>query len=139
MKVTGIADAIKAVQRVREVSKPARMEPGMRRVFAPTLRAARQRAPKGQIRRSLRILSSTFENGVASVWIGIRSKSKAFYALWVEYGTGARTRKSGGSTGVMPARPFLRPAVDESREQVLAAFSDYVRDTIDGKQVRPDE
>lgn len=140
VKVTGIADAIKAVQRVRDVSKPARMEPGMRKVFAPALKAARRRAPQGAIRSALRILGTSVDDRMASVWIGIRSKSKAFHSLFVEYGISLkRVRKSGGSTGRMPARPFLRPAVDESRAEVVAAFGQYVRDTLDGKTVTPDE
>lgn len=34
------------------------------------------------------------------------------HAHLVEFGTGARHHKSGKSTGVMPAQPFVRPAFD---------------------------
>lgn len=36
-----------------------------------------------------------------------------------EFGSGPRFHKSGKFTGAMPARPFMRPAWDQTRDQVL--------------------
>ena len=36
----------------------------------------------------------------------------AHHAWWFEHGTGPRQRSGGGSTGKMPAQPFMRPAWD---------------------------
>lgn len=41
----------------------------------------------------------------------------AFYAVFVERGTKPRvTRKTKANRGAMPARPFLRPAVDATKQ-----------------------
>ena len=68
-----------------------------------------------------------------TVWISVKVKSAGeviaeiglpggrqpwFFGLWIEKGTGPRRRKSGGSTGSMPAEPFLRPAFDANKERV---------------------
>ena len=42
------------------------------------------------------------------------------HAHLVEFGTAPRTTKSGASRGSMPARPFMRPAVDENRYAIIA-------------------
>ncbi|MBL3571970.1 hypothetical protein BV509_12335 [Rhodovulum sulfidophilum] len=41
------------------------------------------------------------------------------HAHLVEFGTVERHLESGGSTGTMPAQPFMRPAWDATREAVL--------------------
>ena len=40
----------------------------------------------------------------------------------VEFGTGERQHKSGKSTGVMPAEPFVRPAFDNNVDQSIATI-----------------
>lgn len=94
----------------------------------PVLEAARQKVPvrRGVLRRHLRkfLERSTSTEAVATVtWrSGTASRTPAFYGTFVELGTPERVRKrSGGSTGRMPAQPFLRPAYDERREQAQRA------------------
>lgn len=41
-----------------------------------------------------------------------------------EFGGGPRKRKNGGSTGVMPAQPFLRPAWEAGKHKALDDFAD---------------
>jgi HK97 gp10 family phage protein len=43
-----------------------------------------------------------------------------------EYGTVPRFRKSGGTTGQMPARPFFRPAEEQSRNEVNSLITERV-------------
>jgi len=46
------------------------------------------------------------------------------HAHLYEFGTGARVQKSTGkSVGVMPARPFMRPAWDAHRDQMLETLT----------------
>ena len=49
----------------------------------------------------------------------------------VEFGTGDRKHKSGKSTGVMPAEPFVRPAfdnnVDRAIETIKAGLTEEIR------------
>lgn len=44
------------------------------------------------------------------------------HAHLVEFGTGPRRTKSGKSTGVMPAQPFMRPAWDAGKHRALRQF-----------------
>ena len=58
---------------------------------------------------------------VGQVIVGPRRKNgyKGFAAHLVEYGTKQRTRKNGGSTGVMPKHPFMKPAFDSTNTQLF--------------------
>ena len=47
-------------------------------------------------------------------------KGSGMAAHLVEYGTVERFTESGASRGMMPAKPFMRPAVDENRYNVIA-------------------
>lgn len=46
----------------------------------------------------------------------------ARHAHLVEFGSGPRRTKSGKSTGVMPAQPFMRPAWDSGKRRALRQF-----------------
>jgi HK97 gp10 family phage protein len=48
-----------------------------------------------------------------------------------EFGTGPRQHKSGKSTGMMPARPFMRPAWDQTKDQVLENLGAELRSEIE--------
>jgi len=84
--------------------------------------AARVNAPyrKGKLRRAIkaRIFSAKSGFAVANVsWrSGKASRTKAFYGLFSEVGTKERTRKSGGRTGSVDAKPFLVPAFDRRKD-----------------------
>jgi HK97 gp10 family phage protein len=53
------------------------------------------------------------------------------HAHLVEKGTTTRVRRSGGSTGHMPASPFLRPALDENRRRIEGIVAEGIRKHID--------
>ena len=48
------------------------------------------------------------------------AEGRGQHAHLVEYGTAPRTTKTGVSRGAMPAKPFMRPAIDENRWNVIA-------------------
>lgn len=58
----------------------------------------------------------------------------------VEYGTRNRATKTGANRGAMPAHPFMSPAFQQTKEQVLASInkflgekvSSYIRRTLKG-------
>lgn len=60
------------------------------------------------------------------------------YASYVEYGTGARGAASPGagpfpykaSWPGMPAQPYMRPALDTTADDVLAALTDGVKEAL---------
>lgn len=103
----------------------------LRRACALVERTAKQKAPKGngELRRSI---TSTIEND------GTDIKGVVFtpleYAPYVEYGTGLFAEEGGRkdvpwsyqddkgewhTTSGMQPRPYMRPALDENREQIL--------------------
>jgi HK97 gp10 family phage protein len=66
---------------------------------------------------------------------------KVFWASFVEFGTGMRSRghKShhremanvgGASTGKMPAFPFARPAFEAKKQEVLDKFTNEIREEL---------
>lgn len=48
-----------------------------------------------------------------------------------EFGTGLRQHRSGKSTGIMRARPFMRPAWDQTKDQVLKELGAQLRTEIE--------
>ena len=52
-------------------------------------------------------------------------------AFLAEYGSGQRTRKSGGSTGSMPAFAFLRRAVDEKGTAVVSIIASSAKSRLE--------
>lgn len=58
-------------------------------------------------------------------------KKKAPHAHLGEYGTVPRIRKSGGITGQMPARPYFRPAVEQSRSEVQSLITKRVAQAVE--------
>ena len=81
--------------------------------------AMSERAPKrtGALSRGIVIESEKTESGI-SVKVG--PGTSVFYGRWVELGvqSGPRAR---------PAQPFMRPAMDESRGQILAAVKKVLK------------
>lgn len=59
--------------------------------------------------------------GTAKIWVG--PTRDGFYGLFLEFGTALRKRKSGGSTGQVSPRPWLRPAFDVAREKAVRVFA----------------
>jgi len=89
---------------------------------AEVLRGAMStRAPvrSGKLRGNIGIWKSTVDETKASVPVG--PGRDAFYGLFLELGTVHQA-----------AQPFMRPAVDESQDRVLAAAKTAARKLIDG-------
>ena len=57
-------------------------------------------------------------------------------AASLEHGTGERFRKSGASTGALPAQPYARPAADAEAENVLNDIAHRIAVEIDKAAVR---
>jgi HK97 gp10 family phage protein len=74
---------------------------------------------------SMRVSSRSDVSGSAVVGV----PKKVFWASFVEFGTKVRFRgkksggkRSGATTGQMPAFPFMRPAFEAKRQEVLDKF-----------------
>ena len=106
---------------------PQKLEQALTNACLLVERAAKEKAPKGngELRRSI---ASKVENGEGFVYTPLE------YAPYVEYGTGLFA-EDGGRTDVpwhyqddqgewhttsgMKPQPFMRPALDENREEIM--------------------
>ncbi len=123
----------------------------------PIVAEAKALAPvdTGTLRRaiySFRNSDSTPENQIRSIGVrsgrryqakGKRKNQDAYYWKWVEFGHRIGTRKTGylkktnrpqgkggTSSGMVPARPFLRPAFESEKNQALDSIVDGLRDAL---------
>lgn len=101
----------------------------------PAVATAQRLAPKHTGRMAQKIAVSTtlsrrqrrgsgyrFDPNTAYVWIGSAPRGPGTLA---EFGTGPRyQKKTGKFLGAMPAQPFMRPAWEQHKDQILADFSE---------------
>lgn len=110
------------------------------RALEPVAEAARALAPRDEgklaahigvssrlTRRQAREMRGQTGRDVQFMYVGPEWAS----AHLVEFGTGPRFKKSGQYVGVMPPQPFMRPAWDAKRDEVLARLTDDIRAEID--------
>lgn len=115
------------IDRLEELEDTTNVEAALGTACALVEAAAKQKAPKGNgdLRRSI---TSKVENMEGVVYTPLE------YAPYVEYGTGLFA-ENGGRTDVpwsyqddkgewhttsgMPPSPYMRPALNENREQIL--------------------
>ncbi len=124
IKLEGLDRVLAAIDNIGDEQK---MGQALGKACALVERAAKQKAPKGtgELRRSI---TSKVENGVGIVYTPLE------YAPYVEYGTGLFAEEGGRqdvpwhykddegewhSTSGQHPQPFLRPALNENREQIL--------------------
>jgi hypothetical protein len=65
-----------------------------------------------------------------------RVVAKHRLAWLAEYGSAPRKRKSGGSTGSMPASSFMRRAVDETGDAAVRAIVDMAKKLIEKAAIK---
>lgn len=123
IEVQGLDNLLESLD---ELTDPEKLNQALGRACALVERSAKQKAPKdtGELRRSI---SSKVENGVGIVFTPLE------YAPYVEYGTGLFAESGGRSevpwsyqddsgewhsTSGQKPQPFMRPALDENREQI---------------------
>jgi HK97 gp10 family phage protein len=116
--------------------EPEKLERALLRACLVVERAAKQKAPKGtgELQRSI---TSKVEDRQGIVYTPLE------YAPYVEYGTGLFAEEGGRkdvpwcyqddegnwhSTSGMPPRPYMRPALDENREEVLRVLREGLLD-----------
>ena len=121
---------------LEEPVSPEKLEQALMRACLLVERAAKQKAPKGtgELARSI---TSKVENGQGIVYTPLE------YAPYVEFGTGLFAEEGGRkdvpwhyqddegnwhSTSGMRPRPFMRPALDENREDILRVLREGLLD-----------
>ena len=119
------------VERIENISDADQIKLALGRACALVERAAKEKAPKGtgELRRSI---TSKIED-LGGELVGV-VYTPLEYAPYVEFGTGLFAENGGRqdvpwnykddegnwhSTSGMPPSPYLRPALDENREEII--------------------
>jgi HK97 gp10 family phage protein len=117
-----------------DIADPQKLNVALGRACALVERSAKQKAPKdtGELRRSI---SSKVEDGVGIVFTPLE------YAPYVEFGTGLFAENGGRtdvpwsyqddsgewhSTSGQKPQPFMRPALDENREEIIRIIKEGI-------------
>lgn len=95
----------------------------LRKNAKPLVVKARELAPSdnGDLKKAIGVLGGRAGRRGQEVLVGPRrgGSFKGYSGHLVEYGTGPRTKANGASTGSMPAKPYMRPAVASEAEAVI--------------------
>ena len=117
----------KIIERFNNLADEAEIEKALGKACALVERSAKEKAPKdnGELRRSI---TSKVENNEGIVFTPLK------YAPYVEFGTGLFAEEGGRkdvpwryqddegewhSTSGMKPHPYMRPALEENREEIL--------------------
>lgn len=132
IKFDGLNDIQDSIKSLEDIEK---YNAALGRACALVERSAKQNAPKGngELRRSI---TSKVENGVGVVYTPLE------YAPYVEYGTGLFAEEGGrqdvpwhyqddkgewhSTSGMMP-QPYMRPALNDNREQIIRIFKEALK------------
>ena len=102
----------------------------LRKAEKPLIAAMKAKAPKddGDLIKAIGGIAGRGEGKGTQRYVGPRrgGPNNGYAGHLIEYGTAPRQKADGTSTGTMPARPFVRPAYDETAEQVSQIIQDEV-------------
>lgn len=130
----------KILDALEDIGDPQTMAIALGKACALVERAAKQKAPKdtGELRRSITSRVDTLGNEVVGVVY-----TPLEYAPYIEYGTGIFAETGGRqdvpwhykddkgewhTTSGQQPQPFMRPAFNENREQILRIFKEALKD-----------
>ena len=128
----------KILGRLEGIGDEKKVTAAMGKVCALVERAAKEKAPKdtGELRRSI---TSKVDSGVGEVTGVVFTPLE--YAPYIEYGTGLFAEEGGRkdvpwnyqddegnwhSTSGMKPRPYMRPALNENRQQVIKILKEGI-------------
>lgn len=139
-RLDGAKELDKVLQSLAATTARGVTRRALTRALEPVAEAARGMAPKdtGKLAENIGVSSKltksqareargTTSRDVQTLYVGPQWAS----AHLVEFGTGPRHHKSGKFVGVMPPQPFMRPAWDQNRQQVLDTLTDEIRAEIE--------
>ena len=136
IKLEGAADVLEAINNFTDTNE---LRMALRRACALVERSAKEKAPKGtgELRRSITSKIDYIGDDLAGVVF-----TPLEYAPYIEFGTGLFA-ENGGRTDVpwcyqddegnwhttsgMKPSPYLRPALNENREEILRLLAEGIR------------
>ena len=130
------------LDRLDSLSDPAALAAAMKKACLLVERSAKMKVPKGTTGELGRSITSEVETGINEVRGIVYTPLE--YAPYIEFGTGLFAEAGDGrkdvpwcykddegewhSTSGQPPRPFLRPALNENREQIKRLLEDAHND-----------
>ena len=129
--LTGMADVINALQAMGANIKTPKLQKVIRQSSQRIVNTAKSLAPvdTGDLRDSIGFITSKDNTNLDKALIGLRREyHNAYLGVMVEYGTAPRFQDNGRYTGQIPARPFMRPALDQNAN----AVTDEILKGVDG-------
>lgn len=128
--ITGDKEVIAMFEKLDDSMKKKALRPVLRDNAKIVLNAARknlrdqQESGTGKLLKSLKVRAIRRSRVKIGSAVELRAFSTAFYGLFIEFGLTKTTpprrhRKTGKSTGDLPAQPFLRPALYDNRELLI--------------------
>lgn len=126
-------------RKLKDIAEAKQVEAGMKQACALVERSAKQKAPKdtGELRRSITSKVTNSGEGVEGVVF-----TPLEYAPYVEFGTGLFAESGGRKdvpwfyiddegkwhmTSGQHPRPYMRPALDENREQIIRIIKEALK------------
>lgn len=140
MRLEGARELDKALSALSASTARGVTRRAMTRALEPVAEAARSLAPRDEGKLAAHIgVSSRLTKRQSREMRGLAGRDTQFMYVgpeWasahlVEFGTGPRFKKSGAYVGVMPPQPFMRPAWDAKRDEVLARLTEDIRAELD--------
>jgi len=133
----GMDEILEALEKIGD---PQKMKAALGKACAVVERSAKQKAPKGtgELRRSITSKVEATDDGVQGIIY-----TPLYYAPYVEYGTGLFAENGGRqdvpwcykddegnwhTTSGQHPQPFMRPAFNENREQILRILKEALND-----------
>jgi HK97 gp10 family phage protein len=105
----------------------------------PLIASAKSKAPKGRTGNLVKSIGSVKistrkATEIGTVHVGPRRGGgfKGYHGHLVEFGTGSRppggwyARFPGAKDTVMPASPFMKPALEQTRDQIIGTQKEYI-------------
>lgn len=134
VEVQGFEEAVSSIERMAKALEPKAVEPVFMEGAKTIASAAKVRATRGATGNLIRSIKTKFlrqlGNNPRSAMAAVDRK-KAPHAHLIEYGTSARYQKTTGRyTGMGPARPFWRPAVDGNIDKIYHEIRDKLVDLV---------
>lgn len=133
MKVQGLKGLQKQLKQLGKETQPKVLRSAVRAAFKPVLEAAKAKVPvdSGELQAGIALATAKTKTGVAAGLL-ISSKTTAlkqarvaaaaFGEAQLDGAPGRRWHLTELGTKHSPPQPFLRPAIDENAQTVLAGF-----------------
>lgn len=135
IKLTG--DDVKGVMNLLPLHMNHRlMQAANAAAATPLIHAAHRMAPVGKTAHLAESIGTekpgmSRAGEIGEVRVGPRrGRFHGNHGHLVEYGTGQRTTKSGANRGAMPAKPFMAPAFQQTREAVLSGINKFLGEKV---------